>query len=315
MRLVAYKQKNTLGPYRMGVVHHENVLDLQEAYRLYLLKRDQVDLANAIEHVLPSDLTSFFKLGEQSIQHAQVALNFSEEHDVSAISFLFHNVTLAPPVPNGAKVICIGTNYKNHVAEMKANIPEYPVLFSKFSNALIGANDDIQKSPYTEKLDYEGEFTVVIGKEASHVKKENALDYIAGYTIGNDISARDLQKRTPQWLQGKSLDKSTPIGPWIVTAEELTDPSNVQIETYVNGEKRQSSNTKHLIFNIPTLIEFISSLITLQPGDVILTGTPDGVGFAMDPPQFLKAGDTIRIEVAGVGVLENKVVDMETPDQ
>ncbi|WP_369403454.1 fumarylacetoacetate hydrolase family protein [Gracilibacillus boraciitolerans] len=183
-----------------------------------------------------------------------------------------------------------------------------PVLFSKFNNALIGPEDEIYKSDATEKLDYEVELAVVIGAKASKVKKEDALDYIAGYTIGNDISARDLQKRTPQWLQGKSLDHTTPIGPWIVTTSEINDPGNLSIKSYVNGEPRQSSNTKQLIFDVQYLIEFISNLMTLDPGDIILTGTPGGVGMAMNPPKFLEADDLVTLEIDKIGKLENKVI-------
>src|SRR5699024_8511347 len=167
----------------------------------------------------------------------------------------------------------------------------------------------IEKPTLTHKLDYEAELAIVIGKEAFNVCKEEVYDYIAGYTIANDISARDLQKRTPQWLQGKPLDRSTPIGPWIVTSDDIVDPCNLSIRSFVNGEKRQDSNTRHFIFDIPNLIEFISHLITLDPGDIILTGTPDGVGVAMQPPQFLQDGDIISLEVEGIGKLENKIME------
>src|SRR5699024_10804952 len=142
---------------------------------------------------------------------------------------------------------------------------------------LIGPEEEIQKTALTEKLDYEVELTIVIGREATEIKREDALNYVAGYTIGNDTTARDLQKRTPQWLQGKAIDRTTPIGPWVVTPDEIGDPANLSIRSFVNGEKRQESNTSKLIFDIPYLIEFISNLITLEPGDLIMTGTPDGV--------------------------------------
>src|SRR5699024_6039845 len=180
-----------------------------------------------------------------------------------------------------------------------SHIPEFPVLFAKFNNALVGPEDAIEKTPDTQKLDYEAELAIVVGKEASQVSQKDAYDYIAGYTIGNDISARDLQKRTPQWLQGKSLDRSTPIGPWIVTTDEISNPENINVRSFVNGELRQQSNTSHFIFNIPFLIEFISHLITLKPGDLIFTGTPDGVGMGMNPQQFLKSGDIVTLEVDG----------------
>lgn len=315
MKIVSYKLNNVIGSYRAGAVEDQYVMDLQEAYKQYLLHNGEIDLVKSIDYQLPHEMDAFFRLGTLAIERAKQAVNFVQDNDIQMIKYDLNDVILGPPVPKGAKIICIGTNYKNHVMEMKSSMPTVPVLFSKFSNAIIGPGDTIQKSPITNALDYEGEFTVVIGKEASHVKQEDALDYIAGYTISNDVSARDLQKRTPQWLQGKSLDKTTPVGPWIVTKDELPDPSRVKIETYVNGEKRQSSNTSHLIFNIPTLLEFITSIMTLEPGDIILTGTPDGVGFAMDPPQFLQDGDVVRIEIEGIGVLENEVKNAEVPNR
>ncbi len=217
-------------------------------------------------------------------------------------------VVIGPPVPNPSKIICVGTNYAEHIAEMKGVVPDYPVLFAKFNNALIGPEDSIYKTDQTEKLDYEAELGVVIGQKASNVKQEDVFEYIAGYTIANDISARDLQKRTLQWLQGKSLDHTTPIGPYIVTVDDIPNPNQLNIKSYVNGEMRQSSNTKHQIFNIPHIVSFISELITLEPGDIILTGTPDGVGMGMNPPTYLKLGDKVRVEIEGIGMMENEVV-------
>ncbi|QDP42253.1 fumarylacetoacetate hydrolase family protein [Radiobacillus deserti] len=290
----------------MGVLFQDNIYDLNEVYRQYLESNHSSDV-NSAEYLLPSNPTKFFALGHNALENSQTAYSYLQKATVHDATFEREDVIFGPPVLNPSKIICVGKNYKEHVAEMKSEIPEYPVLFAKFSNALIGPEDFIQKSEKTNQLDYEVELAVVIGKEASEVTKEEALDYVAGYTIGNDVSARDLQKRTPQWLQGKTLDKSTPIGPWIVTKDEIPDPSQLEIKSYVNGEERQSSNTKHLIFDIPFLIEFISGLITLQPGDIILTGTPDGVGFAMDPPRFLQDGDTVTLKIEEIGILENQV--------
>ncbi|MCT2538131.1 fumarylacetoacetate hydrolase family protein [Aquibacillus koreensis] len=307
MKLVSYKTKKSFGSYRMGIMYPHGVVDLQEAYRDLLVKKGEREKALAVDILLPSHPDAFYKLGKFGIEKAVDVSDFLVEPELSKYFIAEQNVSLGTPVPNPSKIICIGTNYKDHVAEMKSTIPDYPVLFSKFANALIGPEDKIKKSKQTTKLDYEIELAVVIGKEACEVPEQDALEYVAGYTIGNDISARDLQKRTPQWLQGKSLDGSTPIGPWIVTTDELPDPSNLELKTKINGEVRQSSNTKHLIFNVPTIISFISNLMTLQPGDVILTGTPDGVGFGMNPPQFLQSGDVITMEIEGIGELENTV--------
>lgn len=296
----------------MGFILEDQVIDLHDAYKQKLVSTDEQDQAAISEQLLPADPDHFYALSHVSLRRAVEAYHYAIKHTDALTTYDRTNLTLGPPVPNPSKIICIGTNYKDHVAEMKSQIPAYPVLFAKFANALIGPEDDIEKSPLTNKLDYEVELAIVIGKKASEVTKESALEYIAGYTIANDVSARDLQKRTPQWLQGKSLDRSTPIGPWIVTTDELTNPAVLTIKSYVNGEIRQNSNTKHLIFDIPYLIEFISNLITLEPGDIILTGTPDGVGFAMDPPGLLEIGDVVTLEIEGIGRLENIVAEKTT---
>ncbi|OZU88742.1 2-hydroxyhepta-2,4-diene-1,7-dioate isomerase [Virgibacillus indicus] len=307
MKVVSYKLKNKPGNYRVGFLLDEEVADMQEAWRNLMLSRGEKTSPNAIDQFLPAEPAAFFSIGESAMHKAKEAYEYIMDNKVKTVYLTKEEIQLSTPIPNPSKIICIGKNYADHAAEMGGDIPEFPVLFSKFSNAIIGPEDSIEKSKATEKLDYEVELAVVIGKQASKVGQDEALDYIAGYTIGNDISARDLQKRTPQWLQGKTLDRSTPIGPWIVTSDEIDDPSNLKISSYVNGEKRQSSTTRQLIFDIPFLIEFISNLITLNPGDIILTGTPDGVGFAMDPPQFLQAGDVVTVEVEKIGRMENKV--------
>lgn len=305
MKLVSYKLKEKPESLRVGFMLDEKVIDLEAAYHQTLKSKQEA----ATEYTPPSDPTAFFSAGNDAIQKAREAHDFVKDKNIKEISFNREDVYLSTPIPESSKIICVGKNYAEHATEMKSDIPAFPVLFAKFSNALIGPEDAIQKSNATQKLDYEVELTAVIGKEASHVTCDEALDYIAGYTIGNDISARDLQKRTPQWLQGKTLDRSTPIGPWIVTADEVGDASNLSIRSFVNGEERQSSSTKQLIFDIPFLIEFISNLITLNPGDIIMTGTPDGVGFAMNPPQFLTAGDIVTLDIDKLGRMENKVVD------
>ena len=221
--------------------------------------------------------------------------------------FDVNEVKIEAPVPAPGKIICVGHNYREHILEMKRELPPYPVVFAKFANAVIGPQDDIPFFPISEQLDYEAEFAFVIGKRARNVPQENALDYVAGYTIVNDVTYRDIQRRTLQWLQGKAVDGSAPMGPWMVTADELTDPSGLEIVLTVNGEERQRSNTANLVFSVQYLVEFLSGLMTLEPGDVILTGTPGGVGVARQPQVFLKDGDIVRIEVDEVGALENKV--------
>lgn len=309
MKLVSYRTRGDLVPYRLGMLIDNKVFDVQHSYILLLQSREE-DLLESIETFLPAEPNAFYQKGVETIERAQRAFEFAvHDKEGDHLSFDMDQVSLGVPIPNPGKIICIGQNYADHVAEMNSELPEHPVLFAKFSNALIGPEDEIQKSPFTDQLDYEVELVIVVGKEASRIKKENAFDYIAGYTIGNDTSARDLQKRTPQWLQGKSHDHSTPIGPYVVTTDEISNPGNLGIRAFINGEKRQESTTEHLIFDIPTLIKFISDLMTLQPGDIIFTGTPHGVGAGMNPPYFLNAGDIVTLEIDEIGKLENKVID------
>jgi acylpyruvate hydrolase len=190
---------------------------------------------------------------------------------------------------------------------MGRELPTEPVIFAKFSNTLISPQDDIPFFPISDQLDYEAEFAFVIGKQARNVSREDALDYVAGYTIANDVTYRDIQRRTLQWLQGKTVEGSLPIGPWIVTTDELKDPSGLGVRLTVNGEERQKTNTANFVFDVQYLVEFLSNLMTLEPGDIILTGTPGGVGVARNPQVFLKAGDVVKVEIDKIGVLENKV--------
>ncbi|WP_010097870.1 fumarylacetoacetate hydrolase family protein [Ornithinibacillus scapharcae] len=299
MKLVSYHLKEKDSPFRIGIMMEGKILDIQDTYRTW---------NKASDTIIPSDPSTFFKTGAPMIKIVEEMFKDLMVKNFEDVLFYPRDeVHLGIPIPGPSKIICVGRNYVEHAQEMNSDIPEYPVLFAKFANALIGPEDDIEKTPLTEKLDYEVELTILIGKEASQVKREDALDYIAGYTIGNDVTARDLQKRTPQWLQGKTIDRSTPIGPWIVTPDEIGNPGALDVRCYVNGELRQSSNTEKFIFDIPTLIEFISGLITLKPGDVIMTGTPEGVAFGMDQPKFLQDGDLVTLEIEKIGRLENRV--------
>lgn len=214
---------------------------------------------------------------------------------------------LSPPIISPGKILAVGLNYAAHIGEQDAKLPEFPLIFSKCVTALIGAGDEIKLPRVSDMIDYEAELAVVIGKEAKCVSADQAMDYVAGYTIMNDVTARDLQKRERQWVRAKGLDTFAPCGPWLVTTDELTDPHSLEIELTVNGETRQRSNTNDLIFKIPQLIEFISQDITLKRGDIISTGTPSGVGVYMNPPVFLKEGDLVEISISGIGVLGNRV--------
>ncbi|MEH7176733.1 fumarylacetoacetate hydrolase family protein [Neobacillus vireti] len=221
------------------------------------------------------------------------------------------DIEWGPCVTQPNKIICIGLNYRKHADETKAPYPEVPILFSKFNNTLTGHKCEIAVPKVTQRLDYEVELGVVIGKEAKYVNKENALEYVFGYCTANDFSARDLQKRTHQWLLGKTSDGFCPIGPYLVTANEAGDPNKLQLKTYVNGEKRQDSNTSDMIFNVEEIVSYVSQHMTLTPGDVILTGTPEGViiGYPREKRVYLKPGDVVTVEVEKLGTLTNTLVE------
>ncbi|MFI5540902.1 fumarylacetoacetate hydrolase family protein [Nocardia sp. NPDC051900] len=215
-------------------------------------------------------------------------------------------VRLLPVVPNPSKVFCVGLNYREHVTETRRELPTYPVLFPKFADSLIGAYDDIVLPPESTQVDYEGELAVIIGRPGRRIAEADADEHVLGYSTANDITMRDFQYKTHQWMQGKAWQASTPLGPTLVTPAEV-DLSTAGIRTVLNGEKVQESELSMLIFSIPRLIADISTFTTLAPGDVILTGTPGGVGYRRDPQLFLRDGDQISVEIDGVGTVRNLV--------
>lgn len=307
MKLVSYVHKP--GWYRVGCIIDGKVADLQDGLINAFRANGDVEGVRWIDDILPADPDRFYSKGKRTMKMARQAYDYMVNHKQATVLLSMEELTLGPPLPTPSKIICVGKNYADHAEEMNSEIPKIPVLFAKFGNAIIGPGDDIEKSSYTNKLDYEVELAVMIGKTAADITQQEALDYVAGYTIANDTSARDMQKRTPQWLQGKSHDRSTPIGPWLVTPDEVTDPHSLSIRSYVNGEKRQDSYTNKLIFDIPYLLEFITSFMTLVPGDIILTGTPDGVAAGMNPPVFLHDGDRVTLEIDTIGKMENFIVE------
>ncbi|KZB83038.1 fumarylacetoacetate hydrolase family protein [Amycolatopsis regifaucium] len=221
-------------------------------------------------------------------------------------------VRLLPVVPRPAKIFCVGLNYRDHVTESKRDVPGYPVLFGKFATSLIGPYDDIVLPPESSQVDFEGELAVVIGRAGRRIAEADASAHVLGYAVANDITMRDYQYKTHQWLQGKAWDASTPIGPYLVPPDEVTI-EDAGIRTVLNGRKMQESDLSQLMFSIPRLIATISAFTALAPGDVILTGTPGGVGFRRDPQVFLRDGDEITVEVDGVGTLRNTVRDGKQP--
>jgi 2-keto-4-pentenoate hydratase/2-oxohepta-3-ene-1,7-dioic acid hydratase in catechol pathway len=216
---------------------------------------------------------------------------------------------LLPPVPDPGKVMCIGLNYRDHARENNRAIPTEPVLFAKFSNTLIGAGAPIRLPKVAQKVDFEAELVVVLGKYGRDVAEADGMSYVAGYTVGHDVSARDWQFKgeEKQWTIGKTFDTFGPTGPHLVTADEVPDPHSLPVKLRLNGETMQDSNTKEFIFTVPQLIAYLSQVVTLEPGDLIFTGTPPGVGVARKPPVFLKPGDVVEVEIDGIGLLRNPV--------
>ncbi|RPF54310.1 fumarylacetoacetate hydrolase family protein [Aquisalibacillus elongatus] len=223
----------------------------------------------------------------------------------------FDQCKILAPLKSRKNIMCIGKNYRDHAMEMTndpSSLPEHPVIFTKAPSTVIGHKNTIHAhSNVTKQLDYEGELAVIIGQKGVNIKRENAMDHVFGYTILNDVTARDLQKRHQQFFKGKSLDTFAPMGPYIVTKDEIHDVHHLNIKTYVNDELRQDGNTKDMIFSIAELIEVLSDGMTLEPGDIIATGTPSGVGKGFDPPKFLNEGDEVRVEVEQIGTLSNQV--------
>ncbi|MFB5192457.1 fumarylacetoacetate hydrolase family protein [Alicyclobacillus fastidiosus] len=278
--------------YELGVLTDEGVLMLTE-----VAKRFGASAPCTMQEVMEAGetgLASVRQLVSQALENGDVSLFENPEH-----------IQYGPCVTSPEKIICVGTNYQAHAAESNLPTPTSPPLFSKFNNSLAGHGSTISIPPQTQQVDYEVELVIVIGQTAQNVSEEDALSYVFGYATGNDLSARDLQFRTSQWLLGKTLDGFAPIGPYLVTADEVPNPNDLNLECRVNGQLRQSSNTKDMIFHCQYLISYISRHMTLRPGDVIFTGTPEGVilGYPEGERQWLASGDEIVTSVEGLGEL------------
>jgi len=252
---------------------------------------------------IPADMLDFLSQGEIAIKQAQDAIKKTDVKEVLSA----REIRLLAPVPAPRKIICIGLNYRDHAEETNTPIPDYPTIFSKYANSIIGPGEAIIIPRVTSQVDWECELGVVIGAQCRHVAEEDALQVVAGYLAVNDVSARDYQTRTTQWTIGKAFDTFCPIGPALVTRDEISDPGNLDIRTVLDGEVVQHSNTNQLIFSVPYLVSYLSEVMTLVPGDIISTGTPSGVGFARSPQRYLQSGEVCRIEIEGIGVLENPV--------
>jgi 2-keto-4-pentenoate hydratase/2-oxohepta-3-ene-1,7-dioic acid hydratase in catechol pathway len=252
---------------------------------------------------LPSDIIAFLEAGPAAIERAGAAIAAAGPGDGVPLE----KVTLKAPVPRPSKIICIGQNYLAHAQESSATAPPFPIIFSKYANTGIGPGEPIIIPPVVMQPDYEGELAVVIGRRGRDIPEAEALDYVAGYMPLNDVSARDWQMRTSQWTLGKTADTFCPMGPALVTVDEVPDVQNLALRTIVSGEVLQEGHTSQMIFTVAHLIADMSQVMTLDPGDVLATGTPSGVGMARKPPRWLRDGDLVRIEIEGVGALENTV--------
>ncbi|MCH4562200.1 fumarylacetoacetate hydrolase family protein [Halomonas sp. EGI 63088] len=249
----------------------------------------------------PGDLAQLLKEGEATLQKAHRRLGGGRSLEGESIRFL-------PPLPRPAKIICVGLNYADHTKESPYDQPDYPTVFTRFASSLIGHNAPIIRPAGSEQLDYEGEMAVIIGTGGRNISRGRALDHVAGYSIFNDASVRDYQFKSPQWTMGKNFDATGAFGPAFVTAEELPlGGKGLQLRTLLNGEVVQQANTDDLIFDVADLISIISEVLTLEPGDVLVTGTPAGVGFARTPPLYMQEGDVCSVEVEGLGTLINPV--------
>ena len=287
MRLVTFERG---GEQRVGALRGEQVVDLLQA-----------------DSSLPGSVLGLIQGGPEVLERARRAAESASGSALQPLSA----VRLLAPIPRPPKILCIGLNYADHVAEAAgAGRPpmEKPSVFLKAASCVIGPGEPIVRPPTTQQLDYEVEFTVAIGRRAKGVSRERALDYVVGYTIMNDVSARDLQLgKDGGIILGKNFDTSAPLGPCLVLTDEIPDPTNLAVKTWVNGEQRQNSTTHNLIFDVPYIIWYLSQQMTLEPGDLIATGTPAGVGLGMKPQVWLQPGDLVRMEIEGIGVLENPV--------
>jgi 2-keto-4-pentenoate hydratase/2-oxohepta-3-ene-1,7-dioic acid hydratase in catechol pathway len=291
MKLLTYRAEGRL---KIGVRTDGGVLDVESASRKYGIAGVPVSIREVIER------------GEAAIRVLDLLAGQASADDSLWLDET--QLTMGPCVPDPGKIICVGLNYRKHAEETGSPIPAYPILFNKFNNSIAAHGDVIMLPKVSNQVDYEAELVIVIGKTAKHVPKEQALDYVFGYCNVNDLSARDLQMRTSQWLLGKTCDGFSPLGPYLVTADEVGDPNQLSIKSFVNGELRQHSHTSDMIFYCNEIISYISQHFTLAPGDIILTGTPEGVvmGYPPEKRVYLQDGDVVSIEIEKLGTLTNR---------
>ncbi|ABI89858.1 fumarylacetoacetate (FAA) hydrolase family protein [Burkholderia ambifaria AMMD] len=286
MKLITFKQN---GDTRLGVLDGSDVIDLNRA-----------------DPAVPADLRAALEAGVDVVAAARNAATRADVGNRIPLS----EVELAPVVPKPGKIVCLGHNFYDHAKEGGNLKPVYPLIFFRGATSLIAHGDPVIRPFVSEKLDYEAELVVVIGKTGRHVKRENALDHVFGYACFNDVSVRDYQKRTAQWTIGKNFDGTGAFGPWLVTSDELPPgAAGLKLELRLNGEAMQRANTADMIWSVAETIELLTECLTLEPGDVVVMGTPAGVGFARTPPVWMKAGDRVEVDIEGIGVLSNVVQD------
>ncbi|WP_053362754.1 fumarylacetoacetate hydrolase family protein [Bacillus sp. FJAT-27251] len=288
MKFLTFKKD---GELKLGVKMDNGILDVEKAAAIF-----NIDVPKTMDELIRLDFLKDFDLLVKNAVDSQDSLFVTEE-----------DIQYGPAVPNPGKIICVGLNYRKHAEESNMPIPEYPILFNKFNNSISGHKDVITLPSNSKENDYEAELVIVIGKETKNVSREKALEHVFGYCNANDLSSRDLQFRTHQWLLGKSLDGFSPIGPYLVTSDEVGNPNQLAIKATVNGEVRQDSNTSDMIFYCDEIVSYISKHMTLSPGDIILTGTPAGVvfGYPEDQRVYLMEGDQVTIEIEKLGQLVN----------
>ena len=292
MRLLTYERE---GDPRLGLLLQERV----------------VDLADETSGALPESMQAFIEAGAPSLERAHELIDsLSADTDALArVSMPLADVRLLAPIPRPPRnIVCVGLNYAEHAAESRSTqgVPEHPVYFAKPASTVIGPEAEVPLHAHvSRRVDWEVELVVVIGRGGCDIAEDGALEHVFGYTVGNDITARDLQKRHQQWYKGKSLDGFCPLGPYIVTRDELPDPQDLHLSLRVNGETKQDAHTGDMLFGVAKLVAVLSLGMTLMPGDLLMTGTPSGVGFARTPPEYLQAGDVVEAEIDGIGLLRN----------
>lgn len=298
MKLVAFSTSSSASPRPGALLDEQTVLDLAH---------DAAGLPARAQDLDACDLAHPFLAAARQLIKKAADANERERLRSAGALLARQDVTLHAPVPRPGKILCIGLNYRDHAEEQGAELPKAPLVFSKFATCVLAPGGTILIPPGSTETDFEAELGVVIGKRASRVKKADAMDHVLGYCNFHDVSARDFQFADGQWQRGKACDTFAPFGDFIATTDEIPDPHTLGIRLRLNGKTMQDSNTNQLLFDVPTLIEYLSTYITLEPGDVIATGTPPGVGFARKPPIYMQPGDVVEVEIDGLGVLRNKV--------